>query len=94
VSAEQDCIRTRLVEDLAATTWQVLQVLPEGIILRDGPPDHWSEETLWGPGRTPGRTYAIRWDGREYEFRHQTATWNPHAHDPRKAKVRRRPVAA
>jgi len=84
----------RNVEDLSATPWRILEFRPDGLVLRDGVEARWSEETLWCPGRTPGCSYAIRWKGQEYEFRAQLATWNPYAHDPKKAKVRRRPEAA
>jgi hypothetical protein len=86
----------RHVEDLAVTTWRLVEVRGNGIVLRDGPSDdRWSEETLWAPGVTPGRTYAILWEGREYEFRSQLATWNPYSFDRRtSSRVRRRSKAA
>jgi hypothetical protein len=84
----------RQVDALVDTAWQIVASRPDGLILRDGPSNRWSEETLWSPGRTPGRTYAILVDGVEYEFRAQLATWNPYARDQRKTKIHRRPRAA
>ena len=85
----------RIVEDLAVTAWRLVEVRPDGIVLRDGPPDRWAEETLWVAGVTPGRTYAIRWEGGDYEFRSQLATWNPYTFERRTfATVRRRAKSA
>jgi hypothetical protein len=85
----------RLVEDIAVTTWRLVEVCSNGIVLRDGTPEGWSEETFWVPGVTPGRTYALAWQGREYEFREQLATFHPYSFDRRAfSKVRRRSKAA
>lgn len=41
----------RHVEDLAVTTWWLVEVRSNGIVLRDGPSeDRWPEETFWTPG--------------------------------------------
>ena len=51
--------RSRLVEGLVATTWKLVETRPEGLVLRDGSGDRWSEETLWIAGSTPGRSYCL-----------------------------------
>jgi hypothetical protein len=86
--------RSRLVEDLVATTWKLVETRPDGLILRDGNGDRWSEETLWIAGSTPGRSYAVRHAGREFEFARVRATQNPYATNRDRAKVRRHSEAA
>jgi hypothetical protein len=58
----------RTVEDLAKTAWHVVEVHSDGLVLRDGPGDRWSEETFWMQGCTPGRSYGIRFEDKEFEF--------------------------
>jgi hypothetical protein len=48
-------------------SWKLVEETEEGIILRDGV-EHWMEETLWVCKRTSGCSFALRYEGREYEF--------------------------
>lgn len=73
----------RRVVDLEKTneefcSWHLVEETEKGIILRDGV-QHWMEETLWVCGRTPGRSFALRYEGREYEFNKVLARRSIHA---------------
>jgi hypothetical protein len=62
----------RRVVDLDKTvdefcSWKLVEETEKGIILRDGV-QHWMEETLWVCKRTSGCSFALRYEGREYEF--------------------------
>ena len=69
---EIEALVPRRVVDLAKTSeeycsWRLVAETEKGIILRDGV-QHWMEETLWVRRRTPGCSFALRFEGHEYEF--------------------------
>jgi len=66
----------RKTEALEDTFWVLHEVRPGGIVLRDGVEGHWYEETLWHPGGSLGRSYAIVHQGQEYEFHSQLTLRN------------------
>lgn len=70
-------------------SWHLVEKNDEGIVLRDGV-DHWMEETLWMRGRTPGCTYALHFEGVEYEFSRLLARRSIHA-EPASRRSSNRP---
>lgn len=69
---EVKALQPRRVVDLDKTdgefvSWRLFMETEDGLVLRDGVL-HWMEETLWVLRRTPGRTFALRYQGHEYEF--------------------------
>jgi len=83
----------RVVEDLhdqrgVFCCWHLADRCPDGLILRDGV-EYWTTESLWIPGHTPGRTYALRIDGVEYEFRRALRRRDPYSRNQRKSPERK-----
>ena len=80
---EAKALQPRRVVDLDKTdgefvSWRLFMETEDGIVLRDGV-HHWMEETLWVLRRTPGRTFALRYQGHEYEFDRVLARRSIHA---------------
>ena len=66
----------RKTEALTDTFWVLREVVQGGIVLRDGPENRWFEEAFWVPGSDLGRSYAIVFEGLEYEFAGRVALRN------------------
>lgn len=97
LEVEEEIRPMRVVEDLeyqrgVLCCWRFVERCPEGLILRDGV-DYWTTETLWVPGSTPGRTYALRIEEIEYEYAKVLRRRNPFSRGVRPARKRTQEAA-